>query len=413
MTSYGLFPSTGNCYSHVNFSAMRKLKNYSLIFFLILSAPIVAQVNVTRVSADAVPQTKDGIFYALPRTVLEVEMAVDRVENYKGPYAEFAGRLLGLKNIVEANSVEYHIRSISVTTSQEPDPEQYYFVEIGGKAGKGETLPLLHLTEAGIILGIHPGQAQQTVVAGRLPQGSDDDAARQNAFGELFKYSADISIVEKVDTIIRKINIDTMTVEKQYYKRTLVEKSPEQKAREAADFIGKIKESRFNLISGTQEVNYNKETLEYMDEQLTRMEKEYLKLFTGVSVTRKQTYRFKYIPVPSQINTEIPVFKFQKSKGITDLDEPGGKFITVRVSRVGNTHAVASFLGKAEEKQEFLGLAYRIPELAKITVKVDEENQTETQCMVSQLGVITRLPSGKWNVQFHETTGGIKSAGVQ
>jgi len=70
------------------------------------------------------------------------------------------------------------------------------------------------------------------------------------------KYSADISVFEKVDTIIRKINVDTMTVERQYYKRTMIEKTPEQKAQEAADFITKIKDNRFTLISGTSEVNY-------------------------------------------------------------------------------------------------------------------------------------------------------------
>ena len=68
----------------------------------------------------------------------------------------------------------------------------------------------------------------------------------------------------------------------QILKRTMVEKSPEQKAREAADFISKIKEDRFNLLTGYQEVSYNQETLEYMDTQLKLLEKEYMKLFTGI-----------------------------------------------------------------------------------------------------------------------------------
>ena len=45
-----------------------------------------------------------------------------------------------------------------------------------------------------------------------------------------------------------------MTLERQYLKRTVIEKLPEQKAKEASDYIVKIKDNRFNLISRFQEV---------------------------------------------------------------------------------------------------------------------------------------------------------------
>lgn len=198
-----------------------------------------------------------------------------------------------------------------------------------------------------------------------------------------------------------------MTVERQYYKRTVVEKSPEQKAKEAADFIAKIKDNRFNLICGVNEVNYNQETLEYMDAQLKTMEKEYLKLFTGVSLSKTMTFKYKYIPVPNQINTEIPIFKFIKSKGVVDLDEPGGKVVTVRIQRVGNTNSVASYLSQAIKPSKQQGLTYRIPEVAKVSVKYDETIQ-ETQCLISQLGVVASLPPDKWKVLYHPETGGIR-----
>jgi hypothetical protein len=193
----------------------------------------------------------------------------------------------------------------------------------------------------------------------------------------------------------------------------MVEKSPEQKAKEAADFISKIKENRFNLISGAQEVNYNKETLEYMDTQLKTMEKEYLKLFTGISLSKRLTFSYKYIPLPNQINTEIPIFKFLKSKGVIDLDEPGGKIVTIRIQRVGNTNTVANYLNKAVKEIKTQGFSYRIPELANVTVKVDESTQKEKQCLVSQLGVVANLPASKWKVQFHQETGGIMGVEIQ
>ncbi len=378
------------------------------------SGIMFAQINVMHIDNNAAPQTKDGVFYSLPRTVVKIDVKIDRIENYKGPYADFALRFLGLKNVVAANSIEFKISDITITTYPEPDPDQYYFVELGDKMAKGEKDGILSLSDAGVIIGTL--QEFNDTVGKSAWLGKPErmtGEADKHAFGELFKYSADVSVFEKVDTIIRKINIDTMTVERQYYKRTMVEKSPEQKAKEAADFISKIKENRFTLISGAQEVNYNKETLEYMDDQLNRMEKEYLKLFTGISVHKRLEFSYKYIPVPNQINTEIPIFKFLKSKGVIDLDEQGGKVVTIKVQRVGNTNTVANYLKKAVKESKVQGFSYRIPELARVAVKLDEDTQEETQCMVSQLGVVTNLPAGKWRVQFHKETGGIKGLEIQ
>ena len=379
-----------------------------LPIFLLLSFVSNGQINVFRVDNTTMPQTGEGCFYSLPRTVVKIEVRVDRIENYKGPYADYALRYLGLKNVVLSNSVEYKISDISITTYPEPDPDQYYFIEFGQKISKGEKAALLSLNNAGLIRGTLPDISDSIAKAVALFSREEQQPESTDAFGELFKYSADVSVFEKVDTIIKKINIDTMTLERQYLKRTMVEKSPEQKAKEAADFISKIKDSRFNLIIGYQEVNYNKETLEYMDSQLKQMEKEYLKLFTGISLHKTLTFSFKYIPLPNQINTEIPVFKFLKTKGVIDLDEPGGKVITIKVQRVGNTTMVANYLKRAEKETNVHGFYYRIPELARVTVKLDEFTQEETQCLIDQLGLVTYLPPSKWKVRFHEETGGIK-----
>jgi hypothetical protein len=393
---------------------MKKTIVAALMVQFLMTCTVFAQINVLRIDNNAAPQTKDGIFYSLPRTVVKIDVKIDRIENYKGPYADFALRLLGLKNVIAENTIDYQISDISITTYPEPDPDQYYFVELGDKTSKGDQADMLSLSDAGVILGTIPGdQDSQGNILQQSKQAESLTNGEKDAFGELFKYSADVSVFEKVDTIIRKINIDTMTVERQYYKRTIVEKSPEQKAKEAADYISKIKENRFNLISGTQEVNYNRETLEYMDDQLNRMEKEYLKLFTGISVHKSVTFSYKYIPVSNQINTEIPVFKFLRSKGVIDLDEQGGKVVTIKIQRVGNTNTVSNWLKKSVKDSKVQGFSYRIPELARVSVKLDENTQEETQCLISQLGVVTNLPASKWKVLFHKETGGIKGVEIQ
>jgi hypothetical protein len=381
---------------------------------LLIAFTANAQISVFHIDNNTIPQTQQGVFYSLPRTVVNIEVSIDRIENYKGPYSEYSAKYLGVKNVVEANSVEYKINNIRITTSAEPDPEQYYFIELGSKMSKGEQAGLLSLTDAGLIVGTIP-QAIDTVVRTVIKGegGKEMSISERDVFPEIFKYYADVSVFEKVDTIRKKVSIDTMTMERQYLKRTMVEKSPDQKAKEAADFIAKIKDNRFNLISGYQEVNYNKETLEYMDSQLKVLEKEYLKLFTGISIHKTLTFSYKYIPLPNQINTEIPIFKFSKSKGTMDLDDQGGKVITIRIQRVGNTNTVAKYLEKAQKQDKISGFFYRIPELARVTVKLDDGTTEETQCLVGQLGVVTYLPSAKWKVDYFKETGGIKGIVVE
>jgi hypothetical protein len=377
-------------------------------FFCGLPSMLIAQINVFHIDKNTVQENKEGIYYSLPRTVIKVNVTVDRIENYKGPYAEYALKYRGLKNVVESNSVEFKITGIKVITSAEPDPDQYYFVEMGDKLSKGDKAGLFSLSESGLILGTISFTTDTIREPRSARQEEQPMVSEKDVFPEIFKYSADVTFLEKVDTIIRKVNIDTMTMERQYLKRTMIEKTPEQKAKEAADFITKIKDTRFNLISGYQEVNYNKETLEYMDSQLKILEKEYLKLFTGISIHKTLNFSFVYTPNSNQVNTEVPVFKYSKTKGVMELDESGGKIVTVKVQRSGTTGALAAFLKKSIEEKKAHGFYYRIPEQARVTVKVDENLQDETQCLVSQLGVVTYLPANKWKVRFYQETGGIK-----
>jgi hypothetical protein len=143
------------------------------------------------------------------------------------------------------------------------------------------------------------------------------------------------------------------------------------------------------------------------------MEKEYLKLFTGISLHKTLTSSFVYTPNPNQVNTEVPIFKYMKSKGMMELDEPGGKIVTIKVQRSGTTSTVAGFLRRGADMNKVHGFYYRIPELARVTVKVDDNLTEETQCLVSQLGIVSFLPSNKWKVQFYKETGGIKGISLE
>ncbi len=112
---------------------------------------------------------------------------------------------------------------------------------------------------------------------------------------EDFSYYADYNRKKKIDTVVRKISIDTVTINRFLFKTSWVDKSDKEKANEAAQQILEIREARFHLISGYQEVNYG-ESMKYMNNQLKELENNYLELFLGKEVKTTDIQTVYYIP---------------------------------------------------------------------------------------------------------------------
>jgi hypothetical protein len=114
------------------------------------------------------------------------------------------------------------------------------------------------------------------------------------------------NIIERVDTFIRRINVDTTTFEEVFFRKTFIEKTTEQKAREAANFILRLEDQRLSLITGYHEVNYSAEVMQFMNEELRGLQEEYLALFKGktvtttshlvLSISRNQAWRTRLLP---------------------------------------------------------------------------------------------------------------------
>ena len=192
----------------------------------------------------------------------------------------------------------------------------------------------------------------------------------------------------------------------------MVEKTPDQKAKDAADFIIKVKENRFNLISGFQEVNYDKETFKYMNEELGKMENEYRKLFTGIIFTKKITYSFAYLPEQSIPVDTIPLFKFSKLKGVLDTANGFGETVFLNIKKAGITDTLKVFVdnkNKLNAKQH--GLFYRIPDYADINVSYENSESLNARFLIPQFGVICSMPAEIVNYRYFPNTGGINKVG--
>jgi hypothetical protein len=197
-------------------------------------------------------------------------------------------------------------------------------------------------------------------------------------------------------------------------RKTLVEKSPEQKARETADFIIKIKENRFNLMSGYQEVSYDKETFAMMNQEMEKLESEYQKLFTGLTFTKTLTYRFWYTPEAQRVSDSVPLFRISRLRGIQEVSSQYGETVFLTVRKNNNTYLLSDYIRrKPAPKNGVHGFYYRIPEHADLTICVGDKALIKGKFLVSQYGVIHWLPAARTHMQFHPASGSLKQLEIR
>ena len=383
-------------------TTVRIIKTLPVLFFCFFGMLSHAQISVVHVATDDKASRHEGIYYALPKTYIKVDVWVDKVETIRGPYAEYAARLLGLETVPRTNSVAYHLAGVSLSSYHEADPDHFYFVRIPDKNTGGLRFSL---TPEGILKSADWQENEKV---------SKKDASQTHRRESLFRDEfLDITVpglIEKVDTFIRRISLDTTTFEEIFFRKTFIEKSTEQKAREAADFILKLEDHRLSLVTGYHEVNYSAEVMRFMNDELKQLQDEYLALFKGKTTTSTSQYSFIFDPQAGNEDEPLTLFKFDTRRGVVDKAFPAGEAVQVSFTGSGKTWRTMHHQKEREKgKRKGKGFHYRIPDQAVVKVKMANELLAESRFLVSQLGVLTFLPfENVKEVQFYPETGSVK-----
>ncbi len=376
------------------------IKNIFLAIVLLFSiSGIKAQINVSKSGSAGINAETEGLFYALPQTVIQVDIVVNKIQKVKGPFSEYADQMLGLSQVTSANSTEYEFKDIRLTAYTEPDPSEYYFIQLAPRQKDRQAIELF-LSNEGIISGV--GAINQTE-NGKKQRSVDLTSSRID-----MPEFANPSVFERMDTVIKRISLDTTIIEQKFFRKTSTAKSIEQKAREASEFILKLDESMYNLINGYQEVNYEKGTMEFMYNQMNSMKQDYLELFKGVTSISGETFTFYYV---ADKNTPAePLCRFSISKGILPKNATSGDLVQIQANSMNRTNALKSETEKMNVgERELHGLYYRIPDKANVAIKVGGQIKLEAPFVINQLGVITFLPATSIrNIGFDNNTGTLK-----
>lgn len=364
----------------------------ALTIFL-LAFPATAQIFVSPADNKS-PGESAGFLYALPKSTLKIDVIIQKTERIKGPYAEFAEKILGVSDYIRQDESRQRIKDVIISVESAPDPAAWFFVEFDERASKDTRSLVFDLLPNGIVLGADDAPLQKIQGQNKFEKiivNSPDERS--------FSYYAERNLYQRVDTIVRKITIDTTVIRRNILQSAWVDRSPEQKARAAADMIHKIRESRLQLITGFQEVNYG-QSIVFMDQKLQQLEEEYLSLFIGKEVKSLITHTLYYAPEPGSAN-KATIAGFSETLGVVSETTKANP-LTIEVQAVAGPGFNSSERPKGRLNNS---MYYRIPALTNVSVWFENKMLAQEKLYIGQLGTIAVAPLGKTRLQFDAQTG--------
>jgi hypothetical protein len=319
-------------------------------------------------------------------------------ERMKGPYSDYAKKMLGLEEVNNFDFTTYYLSQIEVSPLAEPDPSQIYFISPGTRDPKNPMPFSIKISDQGFLEEINnlsleeSGEIKNTeeILVFDYPQAPKNDG---------FYISKNIST--KTDTIIRRVAVDTALTEQTFFRTRIEENSTEEMAVSALHKIETIRESKYKLITGFQETAYDAGTLKLMYENLDRLENEYLDLFRGKSSISYQHYTFYYTPDKKDKKNAQVLFKFSGGGGLSTGKSANGENVIIEL--------ISDHTDSSQESSTTTGIVYRLPGQATTRILYQDETLYEKRITINQLGYTSHLPAQKFKAEFYPKTGALKS----
>lgn len=250
-----------------------------------------------------------AVVYSLPRTCVRIVAEAQYTSFNPGPYARYARKFLGI-DAGQNRTLTYELSRIEMTPMLEADPHRLYVVNL--TSGNAEPW-FLQLTSQGLVML------------------SDTYAARENKWRfPSIDGSPDLSdagIIENLKeerTTLYRSQVSGREVSAIPVQQTqLVEKTPEQRAEEAARNIFRLRNMRDAIITGDTDAVYSGEAMGAAVNEMRRMEEEYLRLFLGETTTGKTHLSVDVLPDADQ--TRYIAFRFSETEGLLPANNVGGR----------------------------------------------------------------------------------------
>jgi hypothetical protein len=354
---------------------MNRVYVYMILFLFFTACAVQRKGSVTHIKN--LNDLEDNYaIYALPRTVLNIAVEATRTTVIPGPFHEYAGKYLSIRNVPDSEKIEWNISGIKIDIHNEADPDYYYSVS-NNNAGSLDRV-LAYLAGNNLILSPDRFYSEYSF--------SEIDTSGRNKI--LYK---DVSVKRNFyfgsDTTYKRTFIDSAYIKVPVIRKQLVKKTMEEKAEEAANYIIKIRKRRFKLVSGQYEQIPDGEAMAIAVEKLDNTENEYLSLFTGKKYIDRYSKTIQYVPDGSrQVSKEI-LFRFSGTEGFIDSKGAKGIPVIIEIEDLNRTVQLEDLSMSGQELMTGNNMPVRLPDLAEIRIMEGTRVINRTKLPVFQYGI--------------------------
>lgn len=326
------------------------------LFFLTAQAQLITEPIQTA------KDTANGVFYALPKTLFNVEVTIRKKESQSGIYFQYAERFLGIKDFIQEDETNIEISDIRVHAKAVTDTAAIYVISSGKKGNN------LHFewTADGFLKSIN------------MDQKTNSDRQIQNS---------ESSTPEPNETPSRIWETKASSV---FTKEMQQAVSTAKMAEIAANQIFSIREARLDLLRNeADQAPKDGKALELTLSEMNRMEQHYLELFKGKSIVTEYTTSFVYDP--KKDTTEV-LFRMSEKMGLLNKDNLGGAPIFISLKRL----PCDSDRFRTEKTPSVKGIYYRVPGKALVQISNSDKTLFKSTFTINQFGSILGLSNDRF-----------------
>lgn len=306
------------------------------------------------------------VSYALPQTTITLEVEAVRENFYAGPYAKFAQKYLGV-DARQEDQKTCTLTAVKMTPVIEADQNNRYFI-----TPDKNSMSFLSLTSQGLI----------AVNDGSFGNGSQWRFASQ-AGADFSDKGVSSNLTSEATTLYRGVDGNRVGVQQ----NMVVQKSLEQRAKEAAEMIFDLRKKRVQIVTGDTDATYSGEAMGAALAEIAALEKEYMSMFIGYSDFQTQKLKCDVVPEKDRKSQTYVAFRISDADGIVSADNMSGKPYLIELT----PQPVSPATGRGTAAKGAVAM-YRIPAICNVKLTDGVNPILQDRIAVYQLGVESYFP---------------------
>lgn len=306
-------------------------------------------IGCAAMNAQGTGEQLGAVSYSLPSTTLSFEVEAICEIYHAGPYAAYAAKYLGL-GVRRSDAMTFSIKDVKMTPYVEADQSARYILDTQDAALNASFLKMT---------------AQGLVSVGDAASGKETT----------WKFP--------VDTLRRIPDVP---------QKPVASNSSEKNAAEAAAAIFRLREKRFQIVTGDTDATYSGEAMGAAVSELTRMEEEYMKLFTGYSECQTQRLYFDVVPQKGRSSQMYVAFRLSETEGLMSADSASGKPIVLEITPEPIAEPVA-VQQKGKPAKDAVYVNYRIPAICSVRLSDGGKTLIQGRIPIYQFGTDASMPA--------------------